>query len=152
MPFDNIIGDIERLPSQKVSGCVTSVLGMLIEIGGVEGLVSIGDHCLVKARSGRRVKCEVVGFQDGQVRALPFGTLEGIGIGCRAEIGTSASAIYPSDSWLGRVINAFGEPSEGAGSRQSHERDTIMTLWGPKPWICGSLETPLCLEFFRKFL
>ncbi|MBN08312.1 MAG: flagellum-specific ATP synthase FliI [Rhodospirillaceae bacterium] len=115
IPFDNIIRDIERLPSQKVCGCVTSVLGMLIEIGGIEGLVSIGDHFLVQARNGRQVTCEVVGFKDGQIRALPFGTLEGIGIGCRAEIGTSAAAIYPSESWLGRVINAFGEPIDGKG-------------------------------------
>ena len=114
IPFDNIIRDIERLPSQKVSGCVTSVLGILIEIGGIEGLVSIGDHFLVQARNGRQVTCEAVGFKDGQIRALPFGTLEGIGIGCRAEIGTSAAAIYPSDSWLGRVINAF-EAIDGKG-------------------------------------
>ena len=130
--FDNIINDIERLPSQKVSGCVTSVLGMLIEIGGIEGLVSIGDHCLVQARTGRQVTCEVVGFQDGQIQALPFGTLEGIGIGCRAEIDTSAAAIYPSESWLGRVINAFGDPIDGKGPL-SKGADCYTILNNPPP-------------------
>ena len=113
--LNNIIGEINRIPSQKVFGRVTSVLGMLIEISGVEGLVSIGDHCLISARTGRQVICEVVGFKGGNVRALPFGTLEGIGIGCRAEIGTNTAAIRPSRGWLGRVVNAFGEPIDGKG-------------------------------------
>lgn len=111
----NLINEIERIPDHLVFGRVSSVLGMLIEVSGVEGMLSIGDHCRVEARNGRMVLSEVVGFRDGKARVMPFGTLEGIGLGCRVEIGHGDPVIYPSDAWLGRVINAFGEPIDGKG-------------------------------------
>ena len=83
------------------------MLGMLIEVSGVEDLISIGDHCSVETRTGRMVLCEVVGFRERYARVLPFGTLEGIGLGCRVEIKASDPTIYPDESWLGRVVDAF---------------------------------------------
>jgi len=46
---------------------------------------------------------------------MPFSSVAGVGMGCRVEISTSDPAIYPDPSWLGRVINAFGEPVDGKG-------------------------------------
>lgn len=113
--LNSLINEIERLPSHRVYGLVSSVLGMLIEVSGVEDLISIGDHCSVEARTGRRVVCEVVGFRERYARVLPFGTLEGIGLGCRVEIGSCNPIIYPDASWLGRVVDAFGVPVDGKG-------------------------------------
>lgn len=36
-------------------------------------------------------------------------------MGCRVEISASNPEIFPDVSWLGRVINAFGEPMDGKG-------------------------------------
>ena len=63
----------------------------------------------------RRVPCEVVGFRAGRALLMPFGALDGIGLGCKVEPMPGADAIYPHDGWLGRVINAFGEPIDGKG-------------------------------------
>ncbi len=111
----NIIGEIDRLPSAHEYGQVSSVLGMLVEVSGVEGVVSIGDHCRIHARNDRSVLCEVIGFRDKCALVMPFGTLEGIGLGCPVEINSADPVIYPDPSWLGRVINAFGEPIDGKG-------------------------------------
>jgi flagellum-specific ATP synthase len=46
---------------------------------------------------------------------MPLGTLDGVGLGCRAEIGSSTPAVYPGEAWLGRVVNALGEPIDGKG-------------------------------------
>jgi flagellum-specific ATP synthase len=46
---------------------------------------------------------------------MPFGGLEGVRRGCRAVIATAASQVRPSPAWLGRVINAMGEPIDGKG-------------------------------------
>jgi flagellum-specific ATP synthase len=46
---------------------------------------------------------------------MPFGTLEGIGLGCPVEVNSVDPVIYPDLSWLGRVLNAFGEPIDGKG-------------------------------------
>ena len=77
--LNSLKNEIERLPSHRVYGQVSSVLGMLVEVSGVEGLISIGDHCRIEARNGRKVTCEVVGFREKNARVMPFGTLEGIG-------------------------------------------------------------------------
>lgn len=36
-------------------------------------------------------------------------------MGCRAVIGEAAPVVRPCDAWLGRVINAMGEPIDGKG-------------------------------------
>src|SRR5262245_28172144 len=47
---------------------------------------------------------------------MPFGSLEGVGLGCRAEIAESDSVVYPDRSWLGRVVGAMGTPVDGKGA------------------------------------
>jgi flagellum-specific ATP synthase len=112
---NSIINQVSRLPDYKVYGHVTKIIGLLIEIGGVEGSFTIGDHCLINVRGGESVLCEAVGFREGKALVMPFGSLEGIGLGCKVEISSTNPAIYPDESWLGRVINAFGEPVDGKG-------------------------------------
>src|SRR3954470_16012674 len=108
------MSELERLPTHQVFGKVAAVQGLLVEVSGLAHL-SVGDRCNVVARDGRNVICEVVGFRDGRALVMPFGPLEGLGLGCRAEIAEAAPAVYPNDSWLGRVINAMGKPVDGGG-------------------------------------
>jgi flagellum-specific ATP synthase len=110
----SLLSELERLPTHQIFGKVAGVQGLLIEVSGVHHL-SVGDRCNVIARDGRVVICEVVGFREGRALVMPFGPLEGIGLGCRAEIAEAAPAIYPNDSWLGRVINAMAKPVDGGG-------------------------------------
>jgi flagellum-specific ATP synthase len=46
---------------------------------------------------------------------MPYGALEGVRRGCRAVVNSAASSVRPSDRWLGRVLNAMGEPIDGLG-------------------------------------
>ncbi len=111
----SLLSELERLPTHQVFGKVAGVQGLLVEVSGVHNL-SVGDRCNIIARDGRVVQCEVVGFREGRALVMPFGPLEGIGLGCRAEIAEAAPAIYPNESWLGRVINAMGKPVDGGGA------------------------------------
>lgn len=111
----NIIKEIDRLPDFEIYGQVAAVVGLMVEVSGVEGVFSIGDHCDIVARADRRIPCEVVGFREERALLMPFGALEGVSLGCRVEVGATAPVIYPNDGWLGRVINAFGEPVDGKG-------------------------------------
>jgi len=113
--IQNMLHEIERLPDYEVFGRVTGVSGMLVEVGGAHGALSVGDRCDLIARAGRRVPCEVVGFRSGSALLMAFTELEGVGLGCRAEVTESQPVIYPHPEWLGRVINAFGEPVDGKG-------------------------------------
>jgi len=106
---------IERLPETQVFGRVTKILGLLVEIAGVSNEISIGSIIHLCPPDGRDIPCEVVGFRDSQALLMPFGTLEGVGMGCMAVVQKREPAIAPSEKWLGRVINAFGEPIDGKG-------------------------------------
>ncbi|WP_404326913.1 flagellar protein export ATPase FliI [Aerophototrophica crusticola] len=96
-------------------GRVTSVLGMMVEVGGVEKKLSVGGRCRVITRGGKPVPCEVVGFRAGRALLMPFGGLDDIGLGCQAEVAEGQAAIFPTQAWLGRVVNALGQPIDGKG-------------------------------------
>ena len=118
MDATSLITAIDRIPSYRLFGRVTAVLGMLVEAGGVENRLSVGGRCVLTARDGRRLPCEVVGFRENRALLMPFGALDGVGVGCQAEIADSETYLYPHPGWLGRVINALGEPVDGKGPLQ----------------------------------
>ncbi|QQR69472.1 MAG: flagellar protein export ATPase FliI [Alphaproteobacteria bacterium] len=107
--------DIDSVPSHRIFGRVSSVMGLLIEVSGVEHHLSIGGRCYVAARGGRKVLCEVVGFREERALLMPFGAMDGIGVGCRAEVAETQPCIRPTAAWLGRVVSALGEPLDGKG-------------------------------------
>ena len=129
---DQMLQDIDALPAYRVFGRVTSVLGMMVEVGGVERRLSIGGRCRVFTRGGRVVPCEVVGFRSGRALLMPFGTLDDIGLGCRAEVAEGQAALYPTPAWLGRVINALGQPIDGKGPLPQGDRP-VMIKASPPP-------------------
>ena len=113
---DKIAIEINRLSDDRMFGSVKNIVGLLVEIGGVQGNLSVGDFFFFFSRNNKKVKCEVVGFSNGNALVMPFDTLDGIGMGCRAEVGATDSSIFPNNSWLGRVLNASGKPIDGKGA------------------------------------
>lgn len=113
--IDHLISDLSRISDRRIFGRVAGVQGMLVEIEGVEGHLSIGDRCLLTARRGKTVTCEVIGFRNRRALAMPYGALEGIALGAKAELLNSEPVIRPTEHWLGRVINAFAEPVDSKG-------------------------------------
>lgn len=106
---------LSLIPDYEVYGRVTKVLGLLVEIAGFGQGLSIGSHVHLRPRKDLTVPCEVVGFRDAHALLMPFGSLEGITLGCPAIIQRNQPVITPDDRWLGRVINAMGEPIDGLG-------------------------------------
>jgi flagellum-specific ATP synthase len=115
MVASTFIKEIGQLADYRLYGRVAGVLGMLVEVVGLEQALSIGSRCAIHAQGGRRVICEVIGFRQRRALLLPFGSLEGVGLGCKAEVMESEPLVRPSSAWLGRVVNALGEPIDGKG-------------------------------------
>lgn len=121
MSLDQTIAEIERIQEVTLRGSVRAVMGLLIECVGIEKALSLGSRCRVRRANKPMsspeawVACEVVGFRDGKALLMPFGALEGIGPGAEVEMLEAESAVYPSDGWLGRIVNAMGEPVDGKG-------------------------------------
>lgn len=111
----SVIEDIDRIPVVTRYGRVSSVQGLLVEVAGIQSEVSIGSRCVIETRRSVDVTAEVVGFRDDHALLMPFRELEGVGLGCRVIIGDAEPVVYPTRAWLGRVVNAFGEPIDGKG-------------------------------------
>ena len=95
-------------------GRVVAVRGLVISIAGPIGRIPVGGRLRVEAGS-RFLTCEVIGLEQGTILAMPFGSVEGIRQGARAYEGSSLPGLRPDPSWLGRVLNGFGEPIDGKG-------------------------------------
>ncbi|MBX2833773.1 MAG: flagellar protein export ATPase FliI [Micavibrio sp.] len=106
---------ISQLTHTQVYGEVTKILGLLVEIAGFGNGLSIGSHVHLRPNDETDIPCEVVGFRDGHALLMPFGVLEGIGLGCRAVIQEKPPMVMPDERWLGRVINGMAEPIDGKG-------------------------------------
>jgi flagellum-specific ATP synthase len=106
---------LERLQTIEVYGRVAGVRGLLVEVAGAHRSLAVGSRVVVEARGERSVPCEVVGFKDERALAMPFAAIEGIGIGCKVFVADAEPVVYPSPAWLGRVVNALGEPVDGKG-------------------------------------
>lgn len=131
--IDNLSDSINELADYQLFGRVTKILGMLVEVGGVERELSIGDRCNLTPKGADPIPCEVVGFREGHALVMPFKPLDRVGLGCRAEVAAAVPAVYPSASWLGRVINAMGEPIDGKGPLLQGEEHMLLRAKPPAP-------------------
>jgi flagellum-specific ATP synthase len=106
---------IADLDSVNTYGRVVGVRGLMVEVAGPIHAMSVGARVVIETGTKRDIPCEVVGFAGSNAVLMPFGGLEGVRRGCRAVIANSAGMVRPSAAWLGRVLNAMGEPIDGKG-------------------------------------
>lgn len=113
--LQGLLAEIERIPSEIYCGHVTSLVGGLIEVVGPREQSFIGGACDIQAKDGQLIKAEVVGFKDNKTLLMPFSSMEGVGPGSKVNFLGHEYAVFPDRSWLGRVINAFGEAIDHKG-------------------------------------
>jgi len=106
------ISDIDGI---NIYGRVVGVRGLMVEIAGPIHAMSVGARIVIETGANRFIPCEVIGFTGNNAVVMPFAGLEGVRRGCRAVISNAGNQVRPSPLWLGRVLNAMGEPIDGKG-------------------------------------
>jgi flagellum-specific ATP synthase len=106
---------IRELDGIEVYGRVIGVRGLMVEVAGPIHTMSVGARVLIETGQAPSIPCEVVGFSGANALLMPFAPLEGVRRGCRAIVTGTPAAVRPSPAWLGRVINAMGQPIDGKG-------------------------------------
>ena len=106
------ISDIDGV---NIYGRVVGVRGLMVEIAGPIHAMSVGARIVIDTGGNRFIPSEVIGFTGNNAVVMPFAGLEGVRRGCRAVIANAASQVRPSPLWLGRVLNAMGDPIDGKG-------------------------------------
>jgi flagellum-specific ATP synthase len=105
---------ISELDGTEIYGRVVGVRGLMVEVAGPLFAMSVGARVVIET-GPRGIPCEVVGFAGANALLMPFAALEGVRRGCRAIVTATPSAVRPTSRWLGRVVNAMGEPIDGKG-------------------------------------
>lgn len=116
--MQSLEAEIEAIAPLRRFGRVARIEGLMVEVTGAVGAVSMGGTVRLTPASGPSIPAEVVGFRDGRALAMPMGTLDGMTLGARADFEVGAAAIFPSEGWLGRILDAFGNPTDGLGPLQ----------------------------------
>lgn len=111
-----LLKEIGAIPAIRRFGRVARIEGLLVEVTGAAGAISLGGSVRITGARGQQIPCEVVGFREGRAQVMPLGTMDGVTLGSRADFDDHAASIYPSRQWLGRTINAFAQPVDGKGA------------------------------------
>ncbi|MEM9475675.1 MAG: FliI/YscN family ATPase [Pseudomonadota bacterium] len=98
----------------RLRGEVAEVSGLLLTVRGLGRFLGIGQHCQVMGAHGP-VRGEVVSIQNAGCSVLPFGNWDGVSEGDPVEVLSAGPVLRPHNSWIGRVVNAFGAPVDGGG-------------------------------------
>lgn len=105
------LGDALRAASPERVGVVASVVGLGVELEGIDAaigeLVTIGDDSPLQA--------EVVAATRGGVRCMPLGAMTGISAGMPARARRSPLRVPTGAGLFGRVVDGLGRPIDGKG-------------------------------------
>jgi flagellum-specific ATP synthase len=116
---------LERIPALRWTGQVTDVIGLLVESRGPN--VAIGEFCEVQAADGRRIRTQVIGFRQGRVLSMPLDEIDGLHLGDPVVGRSEEARVEVGPGLLGRVIDGFGRPIDGA---QPLEASDAYSLYG----------------------
>lgn len=107
--FDSLRAEIAGVPLFSKVGRVTEVARGTVLVSGLTNFAALGDRVLIGAGD---LGGEILRLaQDGAV-VLPDSMPEGVSIGDPVEL-LGRAEIAPDDSWIGRVIDPFGQPLDG---------------------------------------
>ncbi len=111
--ISGLLNEISGLKTETYFGTVAALRGLLFEVKGLDGYLATGNQCIVYPATGQPIVAEVVGFNHNRAQMMAYKPLNSVGPGCRVEKCRDSFSICPSDSWLGRVVDGFGEPLDG---------------------------------------
>lgn len=114
-PLRALVDTVRGAASVQRFGRVDAVRGNLVQVGGLANCVSIGARLSVRRPDGVQVQLEATGLENGKALCLPYGPVEGVGIGARVDLLSPTTSVRPSMAWLGRVVDGLGRPVDGMG-------------------------------------
>jgi len=98
--------ELSQLIPFDIYGHVTKLLGLTIESSGP--FLKVGDLCKIEGQNASLI-AEVIGFKNNKLLLTALGDIRGIEVGAKV-FPISASYAPVGEDFLGRVVNALGEP------------------------------------------
>jgi flagellum-specific ATP synthase len=129
-PLARLCRDISDLEVRRLEGRVAAVGGLLIEATGPAEALKLGARARIESQPP--IGGEIVGFRDGRALLLPFDAIGSLRPGARVALDSASPMARPCAAWLGRVVNAFGEPLDGKGALPQGAKPRLVNS-GPPP-------------------
>ena len=100
---------LEKTDTLERAGRVTKIVGLAVEATGPAS--RIGDICNMYTLDGERsIQSEIIGFREGQTLLMPFGNVEGIGLGSYVVYTGTSLKVPVGQQFIGRILDALGRP------------------------------------------
>ena len=97
----------------KTLGKVIKVVGLTVESIGPDA--NLNDLCIITSKDKTQtVMAEVVGFRDDRILLMPYGNIEGIGIGSTVECTMQPLKVQVSENLLGKTLDGLGIPIDNS--------------------------------------
>ena len=110
--FDALGAELARVSNQRRVGRVTAVGTAALEIAGLSNHARIGDQVAIGLGGGAALGGEVVGISEALARAMTYAPLDGAAVGDAVTL-LGPAGVHPAESWVGRIVDAFGQPLDG---------------------------------------
>jgi len=111
--FDVLRAEVSALQPVRPVGRITEIGRGTLKVSGLSSMAALGDLVELQLAGGARRGGEVLQLDVHNVTVLPDGAQEGLQIGDRVIL-LGGNEIAPHDSWIGRVIDPFGQALDGA--------------------------------------
>ena len=110
--LDHLMSEIAASRPVRHAGRCLAIRDNLVEVGGLAEVAAIGDLVTFgSTRDARRG--EILAIGEDRVTILPEGTADRLSTRDRV-LHLGPAVLQPCDAWIGRVIDPFGAPLDGA--------------------------------------
>ena len=107
--YEQLTQKLGALSPVKSIGRVAGTDGGHIQVTGLTKDAKLADQVEVEIGPDRTLRGEVVQIQKDHIVVMPDGSLSGLSLGSKV-ICQNEQSVAPTDAWLGRVIDANGNP------------------------------------------
>ena len=144
--FENLLSVVETTDVSRPIGRIVAIEDGRLLIAGLSRHAAMGDLVRIQTPDGM-ARGEVLRLDGETLTVLPDVPLEGLVLGSRVGL-LGPAMLSPDDTWIGRVIDPYGEPLDGkallpgTASRRLTGKPLNPTARRP---MGARLETGLCV-------
>ncbi|MDJ0627389.1 MAG: FliI/YscN family ATPase [Rhodobacter sp.] len=110
--LDVLTAEIRSVRTSFPVGRISALGGGTVSVTGLSDTAALGDIVELPDAHGNSVRGEVLTLAPEAATILPDGSAEGLQIGDHVIL-RGQNSIAPHDSWIGRVIDPFGQALDG---------------------------------------
>lgn len=142
-----LIEDVASQSTTQLNGRVAAISGSMVEVAGPVFAFAIGMRLAaridgISGSEARALPLEIIALRDDRALCMAYDGVEGLRRGALVDLLPSGNTLRPGDGWLGRVVDALGEPIDHDGEIANGATSMPVRAKPPAPAIRGRVGQP----------